>query len=234
MGIRKSHSKMTPAEWKALLIALDAIARPASSAPRFRDFVRVHVAAMNSAQGMTWSVHSMPQMAMIGTNFLAWHRWYLALFERQLQRVDPTVSLPYWDWENDPTIPAAFDGAAFRKKWGVQRAWNPGLMPDKTDLVPVRKSTTFVGFQQRTEQVHGGPHNAVGGTMASSSSPADPIFWLHHTMIDRVWSVWQTANPAAVPPVLTKKLQPVSGHPVRFGVTVNDVLDIATLGYTYS
>jgi len=30
--------------------------------------------------------------------FLTWHRAYLYFFEQQLQDVDPTVTLPYWDW----------------------------------------------------------------------------------------------------------------------------------------
>lgn len=30
--------------------------------------------------------------------FLTWHRLYLYYFEQQMQDVDPTVTLPYWDW----------------------------------------------------------------------------------------------------------------------------------------
>src|SRR5262249_8967660 len=30
--------------------------------------------------------------------FLTWHRAYLYFFEQRLQDVDPTVTLPYWDW----------------------------------------------------------------------------------------------------------------------------------------
>jgi tyrosinase len=30
--------------------------------------------------------------------FLTWHRLYLHYFEQQMQDVDPTVALPYWDW----------------------------------------------------------------------------------------------------------------------------------------
>lgn len=30
--------------------------------------------------------------------FLTWHRLYLYFFELQMQDVDPTVALPYWDW----------------------------------------------------------------------------------------------------------------------------------------
>jgi tyrosinase len=33
--------------------------------------------------------------------FLTWHRAYLYFFEQRLQDVDPTVTLPYWDWAAD-------------------------------------------------------------------------------------------------------------------------------------
>jgi tyrosinase len=33
--------------------------------------------------------------------FLTWHRAYLYGFEKRLQDIDPTVTLPYWDWAAD-------------------------------------------------------------------------------------------------------------------------------------
>jgi tyrosinase len=33
--------------------------------------------------------------------FLTWHRAYLYGFEKRLQDIDPTVTLPYWDWASD-------------------------------------------------------------------------------------------------------------------------------------
>lgn len=39
--------------------------------------------------------------AHMGPAFFPWHRMYLHLFEQQLREVDPTVSLPYWDWMVD-------------------------------------------------------------------------------------------------------------------------------------
>jgi len=34
---------------------------------------------------------------------------------------------------------------------------------------------------------HNNVHNDVGGEMASGESPRDPIFWLHHANVDRLW-----------------------------------------------
>ena len=42
--------------------------------------------------------------------------------------------------------------------------------------------------------VHGGGHFTAGATGTLSdfySSPGDPLFYLHHAMIDRVWTIWQ-------------------------------------------
>lgn len=40
--------------------------------------------------------------------------------------------------------------------------------------------------------LHGWAHKAVGGQMADSfCASADPIFHLHHSMVDRLWNLWQ-------------------------------------------
>ena len=39
---------------------------------------------------------------------------------------------------------------------------------------------------------HNFGHNWVGGHMASAVSPNDPIFFLHHCFIDKLWAEWQS------------------------------------------
>lgn len=51
------------------------------------------------------------------------------------------------------------------------------------------------GFRSRLEVLHDGPHNWVGGIMATASSPEDPVFWLHHSNVDRLWAIWQREHP---------------------------------------
>lgn len=109
-------------------------------------------------------------------------------------------------------------------------------MPTQADMTPILATTAFAGFQRRLESVHGNVHIAVGrttGTMAGASSPADPIFWLHHANVDRIWALWQKSPKGANPPTLAKKLQPATGFPVKFGIPIADVLDPNTLGYGY-
>jgi tyrosinase len=42
-------------------------------------------------------------------------------------------------------------------------------------------------------------HRWVSGTMGMMTSPNDPVFWLHHCNIDRLWAVWQRMHPGASP-----------------------------------
>jgi len=54
------------------------------------------------------------------------------------------------------------------------------------------------GFNyQLNQRLHDVVHNEVGGTMGSTGSPSDPIFWLHHCMLDKVWADWQERYPDA-------------------------------------
>jgi tyrosinase len=41
---------------------------------------------------------------------------------------------------------------------------------------------------------HNRIHGTVGGIMGSFQSPRDPIFWLHHCNIDRLWQEWNEAG----------------------------------------
>lgn len=55
--------------------------------------------------------------------------------------------------------------------------------------------------QLSSGSLEGGPHNGVhstlGGNMGNFMSPLDPIFWLHHCNVDRLWTVWRQCGRAA-------------------------------------
>jgi tyrosinase len=105
-------------------------------------------------------------------------------------------------------------------------------------------SSTNTSFRSRLEVViHNPGHMWVGGSMMAMSSPNDPVFWLHHCNIDRLWAEWQRENPGAnyLPPSGTPNV--VAGHgrddPMppwdneASPPTPRSVLDHHALGYTY-
>ena len=57
---------------------------------------------------------------------------------------------------------------------------------------PRPRPGTTNGFRHELENGgHRLVHVIVGGHMATNWSPADPLFYLHHANIDRLWSMWQ-------------------------------------------
>ncbi|KAK8127119.1 Monooxygenase [Apiospora kogelbergensis] len=60
---------------------------------------------------------------------------------------------------------------------------------------------TYADFRLYLESIpHGSIHSAVGGQkgdMKPSTSPNDPLFFLHHTQIDRLWYLWQQGDAEA-------------------------------------
>lgn len=58
------------------------------------------------------------------------------------------------------------------------------------------RSKTFEQMHEFVEaRVHADPHNFVGGNLRSMYSPNDPIFFLHHGYIDKLWADWQKKHP---------------------------------------
>jgi tyrosinase len=228
---RKDQKTFTATEWNTYIDAIEAIAAPGAASPTYKDFVNVHVKAMTGA-GHAWGVHTM--MGMKGRNFLAWHREYLARLEARLMLVNPLVTIPYWNWVVNRSVPSQLSNASDLASWGIARGtFDAGGLPTQADINSVMLKNTFDTFQSALE---GGPHNwvhnAVGGTMATSGSPADPLFWLHHANVDRIWADWQKTHTSASqkPSNLTEQMQP----PPIITRKVSDVLSTNALGYVYA
>jgi tyrosinase len=229
---RKDQSKLTDAEWSALIDAINRLHGTGAPTPPYREFIAVHVDAMTGV-GMAWGVHTMTNMGMVGRNFLAWHRQYLLRFEQQLQHVGGAhVAVPYWDWIRTPEIPEPLAAPELLRRWSVKRsAWEPAFLATRRIVNAVLVEDGYTAFQSRLEAIHGGAHNAVGGDMATSRSPNDPLFWLHHANIDRLFAKWQASPHAGPPPKPNETLRPGA---VLGDVKVRDVMRIATLRYRYA
>ena len=230
MAVRKNQKNLTAQEWTTFIDAVAQTHGLGAAAPAYRAFVNVHRKAMNMADpvGMSWHVHSMGGMP--GTNFLAWHRQFVLRMEHRLQQVHPHLMIPYWDAITDRKLPAAMNKPALLAAWGVTRAWNANALATAADVNVLGQLGAFTTFQKAIEgAVHGSVHNAIGGDMAGPGSPADPIFWLHHANIDRLWAKWQAAHPGQNPPNMNETLKPTP----LFGVKVSSLVSIAALNYSY-
>jgi tyrosinase len=225
--VRKEQSALSAQEWQDFISAVNAMHGTAAKPPAYRQFVMIHVDAMSNI-GMSWGVHTMPGMPP-GRNFLAWHRQFLIALEGRLAAERPGVTIPYWDWIANPNPPKPLSSPALLTSWSVTRSFDPSQMPIQQDLDAVNLRTKFTPFQTALEQVHGAVHNAVGGTMKTAYSPADPLFFLHHANIDRLWDVWARKHARAKPPNTTEKLQPTG----MFGMPVSQLLNTTKLGYRY-
>jgi len=161
------------------------------------------------------SIHNALSAEVHGNdNFLHWHRYYLLILERKLQTIDPSICMPYWDWPNSsqnftahpvfttpflstqdangciPTGPFA-QWTVFNEIGCVQRNINTTytLTSYGITVALLHNTQNFTSFRNTLEVTpHSGPHIAIGGSMATMLSPADPLFWLHHATVDMLWS----------------------------------------------
>lgn len=306
--------------------------------------LRAAIAQMKSLDAYPQDERSFAYWARIHANqcqhgweeFLTWHRAYLYGFEKQLQDIDPTVTLPYWDWPGDadnvkaslddmgPTnhdngcVPPAYQcwiadgglrkltdggkvapdvlsglrgiighppfssGSRLFKAAGITfgvapdsdaaiiavlgennplfhwRRWPGGnkdlifeAYPTPEDIDRILGIDNFFTFGSgpmdnqffgALENVHNFIHNFSGGNSPYPVGPNndfstgdmvdpgrtafDPIFWGHHSNVDRLWAEWQRRRPGRGPDNPDAVLPP-------WNFTVADTYSIAALGYEY-
>jgi tyrosinase len=176
---------------------------------------------MTTPEGHMWGAHGR-------SNFLPWHREYLVELENRMRLFNPLMTIPYWDWAND-SLPLELSDPQDLADWGITRNDPIGPMPSQTQVNNVMAETTWDGFRTRLEGIHNLVHVSVGGQMSTASSPSDPIFWLHHVVIDKIWADWQKLNPTKKPTNLSQQLQP----PPVFQRTVGQIMSTTSMGYTY-
>ena len=167
-------------------------------------------------------------------------------------------ALPYWDWRCQRAVPPAFweNGSILNPAtpvtnpgYAFSRAIGPTALADDTmvgpgvlgtilnepnfELFASGQATDLRGAGGTSGALEGTPHNYIHGSfirgmMASYMSPLDPIFWLHHCMLDYCWFEWNSRGNANTSDStwwnLTKPgmFSDGDGNPVDFksGVTV--------------
>ena len=196
---------------------------------RFTDFREMHrtTLALNQAHG--------------APGFLPWHRAYLLDLERELQAIDPSVALPYWRFDqpapnifkldfmgvSDPLGTVSFANNNPLQFWktdgqmGINRRplFNINAAPPGpiTEAQTLALGTSYLQFRQPMEgNPHGSAHVSFGGMIQSpATAPRDPLFFLLHCNVDRLWAKWQKQNsrfdPAVVPSFNNNNASPI-GH----------------------
>jgi tyrosinase len=132
---------------------------------------------------------------------------------------DDGLSLPYWDYSSAPElafIPAAFrdpepdaaTGEPTNPLYHAERAAGFGAGREPLTLAAVSldalKKSSFFGPNQlggmwngaavkgELDKIpHGRVHTGIGGGMNDFRRAAfDPLFWVHHCNVDRLWAHW--------------------------------------------
>jgi len=153
-------------------------------------------------------------------------------------------ALPYWDWTADRAFPAVFAAGdrdtnpLFHPRPGVDNGLR--LADDMVGpqvISRIMMSPDFEAFgstrprgqdgispqwQRRlgakTEfefNPHDGVHQSIGGNMSVVDlSARDPIFFLHHANVDRLWSTWNARGNANSPEPLWRNFAFNGNFPV--------------------
>ena len=213
--IRKNANQLSPAERDRFTTTLAKLND--QGAGLFKDFREMHRQQLALAQA-----HGAP-------GFLSWHRAYLLDLERELQRLDPSVTLPYWRFDQPaPNLFTAdfmgrsgalgnvsFSGTNLLRQWqtdgaaGVTR--EPGFNVQTGRANVINQAITLLlggdrpnaifdtgtdqdGFDEMEFNPHGNAHTSFTGSSyirSRGTAPRDPLFFLLHCNVDRLWARWQ-------------------------------------------
>ncbi|MCM3922327.1 tyrosinase family protein [Frankia sp. AiPs1] len=103
---------------------------------------------------------------------------------------------------------APFGSPRLPRTGDVRTAYNTRADPSLADYDRPPFDVSSRGFRNRLEGFTGpGLHNQVhlwvGGDMAPASSPNDPVFFVHHCNVDRLWERWMHRNGRQYQPDMT-------------------------------
>ncbi|MDE2366501.1 MAG: tyrosinase family protein, partial [Betaproteobacteria bacterium] len=200
--IRKDATKLSDAERDRFIAAFARLNNRGTG--RFADFRNMHTAAGSP------EAHGQP-------GFLPWHRAYLLDLERELQNIDPSVALPYWRFdrpapglftqdfigESGSLGTVRFSSGNPLQFWvtdGVQGIVRRPLFDTETESAidvlsedeTIGLGDAFVDFEEMEGNPHGSAHVSFGGSISSIPTAAkDPLFFLLHANVDRLWAKWQ-------------------------------------------
>jgi tyrosinase len=249
--LRRSVTQMSPAELARFQNAMAKfIARPDNKG--FQYFANWHGVAFDICQhhndlflpwhrGYLYHFELALQDIDSGVT-VPWWNWF-----------DETgIPAAYTDTAHDNPLlgaPISPVGTSVDPSWPTETGRDPGAPgPGPRPVAPPLRSLTVGGkpaydwlmgspsykqFEERCWQLHDNIHDWVGGTMSDQNWAAyDPLFWAHHSMVDRLWRIWQHNNPSALP--TSDLLDTAMTFATAPSLKVREVLDVNQLGYDYA
>lgn len=151
--------------------------------------------------------------------FPHWHRLYVLQVENALLSIGSSIAVPYWDWTRRiDRLPSLVSDSTFYNSRSLRLDPNPFFRGEISfeNAVTTRdpqpelfnndyfynqvllafEEDDFCNFEVQFEVAHNAIHAWIGGRDPYSLSTLDytaydPIFFLHHTNVDRLWAIWQ-------------------------------------------
>lgn len=165
--VRKEAGSLSPAEWATYQRAVTGLHARETSGRRstldwFERFIEIHAAHAGNAHG--------------GAHFLAWHRLFLLAYENALRTVEPSVTIPYWDWSMDAADPA------MAPVWATSQL---GKAADGSRIGAGERAAghNFNEFFVDTD----GPHYVTRGFYSNRGSGMDPDFFADKPTVRALW-----------------------------------------------
>jgi tyrosinase len=182
--------------------------------------------------------------------FLPWHRCFVLYFEQIIAAVGmrPDFALPYWNYSTSDlatrgVIPPQFtqlNSPLFDAKRNPNVNQGLPIQGNNQDALSLsslnlQSYSGDDGFCADLDNgLHGNVHVLVGNTKNMGRIPyaaQDPIFWMHHCNLDRLWASWNAAGNTN--PQLDDAFTFVDGTGQTVVANLSNFLDISTVGYTY-
>lgn len=173
----KRYSNVEFDQWDALRDAIKALIDKRT----YKTLADIHADRTRDPDGFVHATHRMhgQMYGPIGLRrFLPWHRAYLIAFERELRKIDSSLSVPYWDWHEDGGRLVGFEnllGLSPERDLGLRpneendpnRARRPWFVDENTYDVLMQHNDYYIFSENLEFGPHGAAHNWIGGDMAN-------------------------------------------------------------------
>jgi tyrosinase len=220
----------------------------------YRTLVLIHADMSHNMHGSMGAVGLLRFLAWHRRYLLAFEEALRGADRALRPGIENPVSIPYWRWV-DPFpewlqdfLPSPHPQTG--KPVPARKLASPPPKPTVGDVLTIIEGfgqqlagqnvdgyTRFTwgleGWGKRPDgsslPAHNQVHSWVGGIMNNTMfSPTDPVFWLHHAEIDRLWHIWQLQH-SDLHPALTGTDRIMDPWPESY----DEVSSISIMGYDY-